>query len=184
MRRRDEVAMAPPCGMFVSDVPERSSGAEFRRGVPERLTGPRAGGKNGGMGEHMGEEDRAIVESLVSVVWADGEVAQRELEMLEALLEGFGASGEEAAELRSYAEVPRKLADIPITELSFGARRTVLQHAVIMTWVDGAQGDEERAFLGKMCEALRIPSEEAQSLIGSANERAQQLLATLTAEEQ
>ncbi len=132
----------------------------------------------------MGDEDKAIMETLVSVVWADGEFADREREMLDALLACFAATDEEAAALRDYAATPRTLDDIPLTELSAGARRTVLQHAVVLSWVDGEQGDAERALLARLSDKLHIPSEEAQSLMGAADERAKRLLALLASEEQ
>ena len=46
----------------------------------------------------MHEQDRAILEGLVSVAWADGMYQDREKEMMEALLESFGADGERPGE--------------------------------------------------------------------------------------
>ena len=40
----------------------------------------------------MHEQDLAIVKGLVSVAWADGVFAEREREMLDALLEAYGAN--------------------------------------------------------------------------------------------
>ena len=69
----------------------------------------------------MHEQDKAILQSLVSVAWADGTFAERERELLEALLESFGASDAEAEELREYAKTKRTLEDIPLNELSADA---------------------------------------------------------------
>ncbi|MBI4703314.1 MAG: TerB family tellurite resistance protein [Deltaproteobacteria bacterium] len=124
----------------------------------------------------MYEQDKAIVQSLVSVAWADGAFEKKEAEMLDALLESFGANEQEAAELRQYAKEKRTLGDIPLTELSFDDRRVLMQHAVILSWVDGAQHDKERQFLTELAATLRIPPEEASTLIAAANERAKKHL--------
>jgi uncharacterized tellurite resistance protein B-like protein len=130
----------------------------------------------------MHEQDKAILQSLVSVAWADGAFADREREMLEALLESFGATEEEAKELRDYAQEKRSLADIPLTELSADDRRLLLSHAVILSWVDGEQHVEEASFLEQLREQLHIPADEAQQIVDSANERASRLLELLAKE--
>src|ERR1041385_8796699 len=107
----------------------------------------------------MHEQDKAILKSLVSVAWADGRVSEEETEILEALLQAFEASADDIAELREYAKTPRSLADIPLTELSADDRRMLLQHAVLLTFIDGAQAPEEKKLLGDLCNKLRIPAE-------------------------
>jgi uncharacterized tellurite resistance protein B-like protein len=130
----------------------------------------------------MHEQDKAILQTLVSVAWADGEFAERERQLLDALLESFSANETEAAELRSYAAKPRTLDDIPLTELSFADRRAALQHAVVLSWVDGAQHQAELDLLEKLRDKLHIPAEEAAALISAANSRAGELLNLLADE--
>lgn len=125
----------------------------------------------------------AILQSLVSVVWADGDFQERERQMLDALLESFGATDEERAELNTYAAEAKTLDDIPITMLSHGDRRQLLQHAVMMSWVDGEQTDDEVALIDKLCERLNIASDEAKALRSVANERAKGLLELLSQED-
>jgi len=127
----------------------------------------------------MHEQDRAIVESLVSVAWADGDFADKEREMLDALLESFGASDDEAQQIRDYAKTARTLDDIPLTELSVDDRRTLLNTAVLLSWVDGAQHDKEKQFLEALRDKLHIPEDEAQGIIDLANERAKKNLSLL-----
>jgi uncharacterized membrane protein YebE (DUF533 family) len=128
----------------------------------------------------MHEQDKAILQSLVSVAWADGQFDDRERQMLDALLESFGASDEDATEIRSYAETSKSLDDIPLTGLSAGDRRTLMHHAVILSWVDGEQHDTERSFLNKLRERLSIPQEECDELCANASDRAQSLLNMLS----
>ena len=130
----------------------------------------------------MHEQDKAILQSLVSVAWADGAFEQREREMLEALIESFGASEEDAVEIRTYADKERSLDDIPLTELSFDDRRLLMQHAVVLSWVDGEQHEKEIQFLERLREKVNIPEDEAKSLIDVANRRAKNLLKLLDEE--
>ena len=124
----------------------------------------------------MHDQNMAILKALVSVAWADGRVADEELEVIEALLDAFGASTSEAHEVRHYAQEKRTLDDIPVTDLSFDDRRVLLQHAVLLTYIDGEQHDKEKELLDQLCERLRIPELEAKGIIDAASERAKNFL--------
>ena len=91
----------------------------------------------------MHEQNKAILMSLVPVAWADGNFADQEKEVLEALLEAFEANPEEAEELRTYAATPKTVDDIPVSELSFDDRRVLLQHAVLLSFADGDPSETE-----------------------------------------
>jgi uncharacterized tellurite resistance protein B-like protein len=127
----------------------------------------------------MHEQDLAIVKGLVSVAWADGRVTAEELEVIEALLDAFGASPSDKAEVKGYAKVERTLADIPITDLSFVDRRVLLQHAVLLTYIDGEQHEKEKKLIDDLCEKLHIPRSEAVGIIQAAEERAKEFLSLL-----
>ena len=124
----------------------------------------------------MREEDMAVVKSLVSVAWADGTFADSEKEMVDALIAAFEATDEEAKEVREYAAEKRTLDDMPVYDLRHDDRRVLLQHAVLLTYVDGSQHESEKAFIGNMCKTLEIPDVEAQELIGVAEARAKRFL--------
>jgi uncharacterized tellurite resistance protein B-like protein len=124
----------------------------------------------------MHEDNMAMLKSLVSVAWADGVYADEEREMVEALLSAFEASEEEAKFVREYASSQRTLDDIPLSDLSTDDRRVLVQHAVLLTYVDGEQAASEKEFLGKLCERLRVPKAEADELIAAAEIRAKKFL--------
>ena len=124
----------------------------------------------------MHEQNLAILKGLVSVAWADGRVADEEKEVIEALLQAFEASPSEAAEVRKYAESERTLEDVPLTDLSFDDRRVLLQHAVLLTYIDGEQHEKEKQLIEALCERLHIPAVEAKGLIAAAEERAKKFL--------
>jgi uncharacterized tellurite resistance protein B-like protein len=127
----------------------------------------------------MHEQNMAIVKSLVSVAWADGVFGDEEREMVDALIAAFEATDEQASELRAYSADKRTLDDMPIQDLSADERRVLLQHAVLLTYVDGEQGEAEKNFLAALCEKLQIPADEGHALIGAAETRAKKFLSLL-----
>ncbi|MBX3245647.1 MAG: TerB family tellurite resistance protein [Myxococcales bacterium] len=124
----------------------------------------------------MQDYQEAMIKSLVAVAWADGRVDDGETEVIEALLAAFEIAGEDADALREYAKTARTIDEIPLTELSASDRRQLLQHAVILSFVDGEQSDSEREILAKLIERLRLPADEAGEIMRAAEVRAKRLL--------
>lgn len=122
----------------------------------------------------------AMVKSLVAVAWADGRLHAYEAQVIEALLAAFEVDHETAGALRAYAGQPRALQDIPLHDLSADDRRMLLQHAVLLTYVDGEQCAEERELLQVLARRLRVPESEAKPLMERAARRAERLKALLT----
>jgi tellurite resistance protein len=124
----------------------------------------------------MHDQNLAILKGLVSVAWADGRVAEEELEVIEAFLQAFDATPTEAVELRLYAKTRRTLEDIPITDLSYDDRRVLLQHAVLLTYIDGEQAAAEKDLLDQLSARLGIPAAESEGLQSAAEQRAKSML--------
>jgi uncharacterized tellurite resistance protein B-like protein len=124
----------------------------------------------------MHEQDTAILKALVPVAWADGTFAEREREMIDALLDAYCADDREREALLEYAAKPRTFDDIDLQELSADDRRVLLQHAVLLSFADGAQAPEEQAMVQNLAKKLRIPDEEAKELIDASSARAKKLL--------
>jgi tellurite resistance protein len=124
-------------------------------------------------------QNLAILKGLVSVAWADGRMAGEEKEVLEALLQAFEATPSEAHELRMFAREPKALSDVPLNDLSSDARRILLQHAVLLSFVDGEQHQKEKQLIEELCEVLRIPNIESRGLVAAAEDRAKSLLQLL-----
>lgn len=127
----------------------------------------------------MQDYQEAMLKSLVAVAWADGRVEAEETEVIEALVSAFDVASDDADKIREFAKTKRTLEDIPITDLSAADRRVLLQHAVILTYIDGNQSDDEKAFLTELTKKLRVPEDEATEILKAADERAQRLLAFL-----
>ncbi len=127
----------------------------------------------------MHEQEYAIVRALVPVAWADGEFADKEQQMIDALLDAYGASDDEKKKLREYAKEKRTLDDIHLQDLSTDDRRVLLHHAVLLTYADGVQAAAESRFLADLATKLKIPADEAKVVIGDAEARAKKHLKLL-----
>jgi uncharacterized tellurite resistance protein B-like protein len=124
----------------------------------------------------MHEQDMAIVKALVPVAWADGVYAETEKEMINALLDAYDASDEEKTTITGYAKEKRSLDDIDLQELSADDRRVLMQHAVLLSFADGEQSEDEVSFLEKLADKLKIPTDEAKEFMTSGAERAKKFL--------
>jgi len=118
----------------------------------------------------------AIVKSLVSVAWADGTFADAEREMVEALIAAFDSTEDQAQEVRDYAATAKTIDNIPIDDLSDDDCRVLLQHAVLLSYVDGVQHESEKKLIEELAKKLGIPDDEARSLIELAETRAKRFL--------
>lgn len=127
----------------------------------------------------MHEQNVAMLKGLVAVAWADGEFADAEQQALEGLLAAFGATDDEAKDLKEYAKTPRKLEDIPLKELSADDRRMLFSHAVLLTWVDGNQHEKEKEFLDALAKHLRLTDNERSTIETASSERAKKYLKLL-----
>jgi tellurite resistance protein len=127
----------------------------------------------------MQEETFALIQALVPVAWADGDFADKEKEMLDAFLEAYGATEDEKKRLQEYAKEKRTLDDINLQDLSAADRRVLLQHAVLLSFADGEQHPAESKLIADLATKLRVPPDEAKSVITEAEARAKKNLKLL-----
>lgn len=127
----------------------------------------------------MEDYQEAMLKSLVAVAWADGRVEAEEHEVIEALLSAFEVAGKDADAIRDYAKTPRSIDDIPISDLSAADRRALIQHAVILTYIDGHQSDDEKKVLDALVKKVRVPEDEARQILQQAEDRAKRLISLL-----
>ena len=127
----------------------------------------------------MAPHIEAMVKSLVVVAWADGRMDDDEKQVLEALIAAFDLSEEDSDTIVEYARTPRTLDDVPLSTLSAEDRRLLLQHAVVLTYVDGVQSEDEKLVLAALVKKLHLPVSQADALIKNAESRAKRLIALL-----
>jgi tellurite resistance protein len=113
----------------------------------------------------MTPADMQILKCLVAVAWADGVVESPEVEVIDQMLDLFGASEAEAKEVRDYASVKRTLQDIPLEGLSSEDREVLLGNAAVLSHADGAQTKGERKLLTDLIARLGINPERAKAII-------------------
>jgi len=120
--------------------------------------------------------DVAVLKCLVAVAWADGQVDQPEVGMIDGLLWAYGASDAEEAELREFAKVARALKDCPIpADLPAAERELALANAALLTHADGEQSAPEKRALAELAKKLGYSMDAAKPIIASARTRAQKL---------
>lgn len=124
----------------------------------------------------MDKQQEAMLKSLVAIAWADDHFGEEEAEIIEAMLSTFQIEGEGAELVRDYAKTPRSLDDLPVADLSQEDRRTLLSHAVILSYIDGDQDDNERQVLDQLVVRLDVDPADAKTLMAEADERARELL--------
>src|SRR3990172_8001346 len=107
----------------------------------------------------MQDFQKTMVKSLIAVAWADGRVDGSEAEVVDALLDAFEANTEEKKELEAYAATKRTLDDIPFAALEPADRDALLQHAVLVTFIDGEQTDEERRLVDELGSRLGLAAD-------------------------
>jgi tellurite resistance protein len=117
----------------------------------------------------------AIVKGLVAVAWADGRIQKEEREVITRIAAAFRLSKDEVASIEEYAQTPRTLDDLTLDGLSQDDRRMLLQHALIVTYIDGELLDVEIELLDDLAARLQIDANEAQRILDLARKRAKHL---------
>jgi len=124
----------------------------------------------------MHQQDLALLKALVVVAWSDGDFAKVEREAIDGLLAAYEATETEKAELYEFAKEAKSLGDIELQELSAADRRVLLQHAVLVTYTEKEPSPTQVAFLSKLAEHVKVPADEAATVIAAAKERVMKLL--------
>lgn len=117
-----------------------------------------------------------MLKALVAIAWADGKLQSEETEVIEALIAAFELGQADANAVREYASTPRDLESLPLTDLSRADRMTLLQHAVVLSFVDGHQDAKETAMLRDLIKRVNLSETDAAAVIEAAEVRARRLL--------
>lgn len=112
----------------------------------------------------MQEKDIAVIKGLIQVMWADGELAEAEREMLGSILVNMGCSPEELQEIAGMLKEPPSvdtlLKDLPDKE----SRRDVIKIVYAMALADDDYAESEDAFIKKLAAKLKITPKELEEL--------------------
>jgi uncharacterized membrane protein YebE (DUF533 family) len=124
---------------------------------------------------------KKLLKMLVALAWADGRVAEEEMEIVYAVVDSFGVDAATKAEIVSWAKTPRSLDDVDTEGLTEEDAELVLFQAVVLTFIDGEQSDKEVALLNAFVEKLGMSKARAEAVLASASARARALLPELEA---
>lgn len=119
----------------------------------------------------MTSTEKAIVQALIAMAWADGSVGGPEEGVVEGLLAGFSASSDEEAELLAWAKSPRTLAEVNIGALDEDDRDLLLSNAALLISADGTETPAERAMLDKLATILELDADAAREAVRSTRAR-------------
>lgn len=109
--------------------------------------------------------EKAVVQALIAVAWADGEVEGPEEGVVEGLLAGFDASSEEEAELLAWAKTPRSLGEVNLAILDADARELLLSNAALLVAADGEESLSERDVLTGLASRLGLDADAARAIV-------------------
>lgn len=112
----------------------------------------------------MDEKERALVKTLVKAMWADGEMAATEREMLGGILSELGASSEEVMEVGKMMQKPPDLEGIREQVPDYESRCDIMKFVLAMALADGRVNVSELQFLNKMAKTLEIKPEDMEGL--------------------
>jgi uncharacterized tellurite resistance protein B-like protein len=116
----------------------------------------------------MTPSERRIVEALIAVAWADGEVQAPEAGVIEGLLSGFDATPEEEAEVLEWAKTPRYLRDLALGGLEQDDRETLLSNAALLVAADGVESAAEHALIRRLATMLAIADDDLRMILKAA----------------
>jgi tellurite resistance protein len=129
----------------------------------------------------LSDDKKACLKMLVAMAWADGRVEAEEMEVVEAMIDGFGAEPQEAEELRAWAKVPRSFDDVDTSVLTKSDAELVLQQAVLLTFIDGEQSPRELELLDTLRMKVGLDKDAAAPILERATAFAHELLPVLKA---
>lgn len=109
--------------------------------------------------------EKAVVQALIAVAWADGEVEGPEEGVVEGLLAGFDASSQEEAELLAWAKSPRSLGEVDLGILDADARELLLSNAALLVAADGEESLSERDVLTGLASRLGLDADAARAIV-------------------
>jgi uncharacterized membrane protein YebE (DUF533 family) len=112
----------------------------------------------------MREADRAVVKSLVSVCWADGEINDEERQMLGGILAQMGFDHKDLLEIGEMMKEKPAPGDIARQIPDPGTRREVMQLVLALALADHGVGTLERRFLKTIASELEIGDKELKEL--------------------
>jgi uncharacterized membrane protein YebE (DUF533 family) len=122
------------------------------------------------------EPKKNTLKLLIALAWADGRVDETETQVIEELLDSYGANPDEADEIKSWAKQPKSLDDVNADDITGSDAELALTQAVFVTFVDGQQTQKEIDLLNQLATKLHLSDRVTAAILDQAAQRARELL--------
>ncbi len=116
----------------------------------------------------MNEQSRAILQALVNMAWADGQVSPEESGLILKAMSEAGAPAEDTEELARLLSSAPAPVDLNVAELDEEKRLGVMRALLIMSFMDGHVSFAEYAHIEAMQRELGISDEQLDALRAEA----------------
>lgn len=112
----------------------------------------------------MQEAEKALLKSLVHVIWADGEVNEDERRLLGGVLNQLDLDDKALTEVASMMSRPPELANLRDSVQDHESRREIMKVLLAMAMADGKVEISELRFLNKIARQLELTDQELETL--------------------
>jgi uncharacterized tellurite resistance protein B-like protein len=112
----------------------------------------------------MTSTEKALLQGLVHVIWADGEASEEERHLLGGVLTQLGMGQEQLAEVAKMMVEPPDLTNLKESVPDHEARLEMMKVMLAMALADGKVEVSELRFLNRMSKHLEISNEEMETL--------------------
>lgn len=112
----------------------------------------------------MQEAEKALLKSLVHVIWADGEVNEDERRLLGGVLNQLDLDDKALTEVASMMARPPDLANLRESVKDNESRREIMKVLLAMAMADGKVEISELRFLNKIARQLELSDQELENL--------------------
>jgi uncharacterized membrane protein YebE (DUF533 family) len=112
----------------------------------------------------MQEAEKALIKSLVHVIWADGEVNEDERRLLGGVLTQLDLDDKALTEVASMMAQPPDLTNLKESVKEVESRREIMKVLLAMAMADGKVEISELRFLNKIARQLELSDGDLEQL--------------------
>jgi len=112
----------------------------------------------------MQEAEKALIKSLVHVIWADGEVSEEERRLLGGVLTQLDLDDKALGEVASMMAEPPDLTNLKESVKDVESRKEIMKVLLAMAMADGKVEISELRFLNKIARQLELSDADLESL--------------------
>ena len=112
----------------------------------------------------MQEAEKALIKSLVHVIWADGEVSEDERRLLGGVLSQLDLDDKALGEVASMMAKPPDLTNLKESVKDVESRKEIMKVLLAMAMADGKVEISELRFLNKIARQLELSDADLETL--------------------